>query len=58
MAHIHRVGINGLVPRRVESSNSAGEVSPAPISGFNLSRILRDTIIVRIYRLDEFLLAK
>ena len=40
MAHVYRVGIPGLVPRRVESPNSAGEISPAAKSWFDLGRIL------------------
>ena len=39
-AHINRVGIRGLIPRRVESPNSAGEVSLAVESWLYVGRIL------------------
>lgn len=58
MAHIDSVGIRGLVPRRVESPNSAGEVSPAVIFWLDVGRILRYSIIVRIYGLNEYLFVK
>ena len=39
-AHINRVGIRGLIPRRVERPNSAGEVSLAVESWLYVGRIL------------------
>jgi len=51
--HINDLGIGGLVPPRVKSANTTGQIGAATIFGFDIRWVLRNSIINSIDRFDE-----
>ena len=54
--YVYCLGVDGLVPSRIEETNTGRDVSPQTITGLNVCGVLRDTVIDRVDGLNKFLL--